>query len=914
MKTKLVCLFSLIFILCFSVFVQASVDTGNLSHEILGYYGSGAQITGWMNVSIENEDSNALVKDYFGSSIGLLSLIKNISGLDYSCVPIDCRTRYSASTPAISKTMQITAGSSSVIGFKIEGEIQKINSINFVLKSSAGESCESQVEMDFFIDNNIEFSNNKSSSSNCPTKTTYGCFETSSSTTEYSISAVTPYCQRIILPEGPKFEVGAWVKKVTGNMDLKMWLHNEYGDPISEANCDLPSASTSGGEISCAINYLVKESKEYFVCLDPGTELTGDYKVRGYGSSDSLCGFHSAPSHNAQSTAAYQIFAKTKKFAPIGTVNVNDVIGVDETLSARASDYLVKKYGSAPTTCPTDGCIIPIKIISNVNQKVDLQNLNLVYEQVQGGVTTNNFFAITESVAKVSTNGFQKFILDKANFLVSSAIGKVNYTVNISSTEIFKNEISIEAVSEIKGLSPSTTPFGYPTTFKIDVNASRNITSYFLDFGDGYNLTSIYNSMVHTYNASGSYAVTALVTDEEDRVAYKSFSILVSTPEVFIESVLNRSQVNLENVNAEISKYPAFFKKSLEDLSQVNFYEEELKKYKRELSQTYGDEGRLFTLTTKLLNFTVPKAIVLTKEAKGIAFYPQEENINLAYLVEASGGSEPSDSQKYIDGILGWNQETMNTKVDYTEFYIEAEGTSSHLVSFFEITLIKLKSDKKDPWLIMDQMNELEFESKSSVNTDNTNYVTAKLSGETTTILFSTTEDVDFITLPLFVSLPIDYVPLGAGNTGATDTKKPKWIILILVLVLLVIIGIAVYIFLQIWYKKKYETYLFPSKTDLYNLVSFIQTSRDKGISDREIRKKLSASAWSGEHIAYAMRKHAGKRTGMVEIPIGFGASKKNEVPKDKSISRARPKRRLSPQRRTSKKGLPKENKASFKK
>jgi len=30
----------------------------------------------------------------------------------------------------------------------------------------------------------------------------------------------------------------------------------------------------------------------------------------------------------------------------------------------------------------------------------------------------------------------------------------------------------------------------------------------------------------------------------------------------------------------------------------------------------------------------------------------------------------------------------------------------------------------------------------------------------------------------------------------------------------------------------------------------------------------LSRAGWSGERIRYAMRKYAGKRTGMLEIPI----------------------------------------------
>ena len=61
---------------------------------------------------------------------------------------------------------------------------------------------------------------------------------------------------------------------------------------------------------------------------------------------------------------------------------------------------------------------------------------------------------------------------------------------------------------------------------------------------------------------------------------------------------------------------------------------------------------------------------------------------------------------------------------------------------------------------------------------------------------------------------------------------------------------------------------------------------REKGKSDGEIISKLRKSGWKLEQIRYAIRKYAGKRTGMFELPIGRvldKLKKKGVLDKDKA-------------------------------
>ena len=110
-------------------------------------------------------------------------------------------------------------------------------------------------------------------------------------------------------------------------------------------------------------------------------------------------------------------------------------------------------------------------------------------------------------------------------------------------------------------------------------------------------------------------------------------------------------------------------------------------------------------------------------------------------------------------------------------------------------------------------------------------------------------------------------------------------------MIFLLVFAIGVFIFLKIWYKKKYENYLFPNKNDLYNLITFVQTEKGKGLSEIEIRSKLKRSSWTGEQANYVVKKYAGKKIGM----LGFGSGKKvvqNRRPVSKSRFR-RPNRKF---------------------
>ena len=106
-----------------------------------------------------------------------------------------------------------------------------------------------------------------------------------------------------------------------------------------------------------------------------------------------------------------------------------------------------------------------------------------------------------------------------------------------------------------------------------------------------------------------------------------------------------------------------------------------------------------------------------------------------------------------------------------------------------------------------------------------------------TSISFSTTEDIDFVGLPLFISPVMSSLP----NLGVdiTEPEPTPWWILAILFAVVIIIGIIVYVVLHRWYDKKYEHSLFPNRNNLYNLITYINNQKTSGVPEEEIRDKL---------------------------------------------------------------------------
>jgi hypothetical protein len=325
----------LIFIFLFANLVNSDYEIGAPEYSITKSYIPGDSIKGWINISFNEELSDSEFEDSIGNKITLIDLLKSASDYNYKCSVADCTSEYSASSPAQTKNFSLNSNQEKLIGFKFDKKINDISSVSFKITSDSPADCKTQLVLDIFNDNEIEFGSNKSTNQVCESTKTYSCYNPSASSQSNPKIEKSPYkhCQRITLSASPAFEIGAWIKRNSDSRDVYAELYNLNLEPISNAKCKLPYAEES--EVSCTINFSIFEPKEFYVCIYSDQE--GAAVLKGYEDEDG-CGFMGSRLHDE--SASFQIFAKGKKFNSFGQQEVKNELRSTFNFAAELKDYI----------------------------------------------------------------------------------------------------------------------------------------------------------------------------------------------------------------------------------------------------------------------------------------------------------------------------------------------------------------------------------------------------------------------------------------------------------------------------------------------------------------------------------------------------------------------------------------------
>jgi hypothetical protein len=839
---------------------SASYSVGNLSHSIETDYGPSMTLRGWVNMSFNKEPGNSMFTDSLGNSISLLSLLRNNTGFTPVCNVKNCSSDYEVSGASGTKTFTLDENETGVVGFQLTGNIIEINSLNFNLTSSAGQSCKNQVEVDLLNDGKSEVRNTKVSSISCSAGLDYGCFNSTKSTEEYDLSN-TVYCQKINLTEAPGFKVGAWVKRVgAGSGDVLMVLHNGTKE-FTSCTIDDAIITSSGSEVSCVINYSLTGPREDYICIF--SNEAGQFKIRGNDNPSKMCGFYGTPVKTP--SAAYQIFAEPRGFGSVGTLEVKNNLSSGESLSSMIRGYIINRYGSL--NC-TGGCVIPMKVKSNVNgQSVTLNGLALSYRKDSGPTTKSDFNDITEIPPKIDM-GFQKIYFDNAKFFMPSTYSNITYEMSFDGDDIFEEEITITKVPTVKDVYPDTAALGYPITIRAEVEkAEANITDYEWDF-DGDVKRTTTNQVIYTFGSLGKHNLTVTVKDKKLKSSSSDFVIEVLTPETQINKSVTEIRKSITSIKAKISTYPVFTQTVLrEELDLANaetIFEDIEKTYKNA-----STESDYLALINKISSINLPKSVELTETSDSLPFFPSRENIDLGVLESVSNDSYDADKEEqYVEAVLSWNLNNVDVKVSYDGISGIRDTGQYSLVKVFEITVGEKAALSSNPYLVIRNMENLKFKEDYG-EIEDSGYYFITLEPGTNSVVFSTTEEeANFVNLPAFVSPKISELKIVNICEGEGCESKFKWLYLSVGLILLIIIAYFIYALLYNWYKNKYEAHLFTNRNNLFNLVTYINSEKINGVPENEILKNLKKAKWNSEQITYAMRKYAGKRTGMFELPL----------------------------------------------
>ncbi len=854
-----------------TIFVLSSISAGHSvgrpNYSIEKVYGPEEGVRGWVNMSFSSEPLDSEFEDSWENKINLSEILKRNLGYNYSCSPLDCNPDFTATSGSSNKQTTLGSGESGTYGIKLTGNIVSIDSFKFDLASNAAAACTSQVEIDFLDDSSVDFRNiNVFDSGSCMELKNQGCFNSSLPMEDVTLSFGSAVCQKINLSDSPGFLLGAWIQKTGSSGQLKASIHKKITNTSAQevASCDLPDATAEGGEISCSVNYSSIGSQEHYVCIYLGSEA-GGYITRGYGqgTSSNLCGFQGNPIRTENS--AFWIFAQGKQFNSVGTISMNKSLADGKSFAELASDYIIEKYGNL--NC-ISGCVIPLKVKSNVeSQGIELKNLEVKYTK-EFQTTERNFYDLQTIPAKVSSK-FQRLYLDGSGFFVPEDLGNYTFSLEFNNQRIVSERIQVKDVPIIKSLNPIKTASAFPTEFTATIDSKYNLTSFSWDFGDQTSKIITTgnngNKATHAYNQTGEYTLTLNVTDSRGLSGTKTFSINVSSPAGLIGLRLSELKASLANVKRDVALLDPLSKNSLNKALGLPSVETTI----NSLESRYNNatEAQYNGIVADILKINLPEAVYKTRSAAGLPFVSGPDYVDLDVLSDIAGGVfNSSDEGGYINGVLFWQVENLETKVDFNEFSGRYDERLDPIVKTFKITAREKIGIDYDYYLILPELQDFQSD---SIYRNKSGYIYVNLQDLAGgTFSFSTTEDINTANLPAFISPSISRLSIIENETLPEEKKTSKWLIFGLVILALLVIGIIVYIVLQEWYRRKYEKHLFPNRNDLYNMVNYVHNAIKKGLKNSHIEDNLKKAGWSGERIRYVMRKYAGKRTGMLEIPI----------------------------------------------
>ena len=862
-------------------FVSGSASIGKLNYSIKSIYEPGDMIDGWINLSLANEPTTSTIKNSFGGSINLLELLNkgSNSGFVKTCNTLDCVSSYVASNPQTSKTFNLGENQSIILGLNIIGNardlLTDISDFTFNLSSNSPETEKFPLAIDILNDGSYEWNAYKAADSFGDENK--GCFIYA---TGQAIIAGASYCEKIRLQRTPEVEIGAYVQGIQAGIDFSMKI-TSFDGLKSESCTTNPTIGGNVEVVNCIVpDFSVNEIGDYFVCIKADPMDINKYKIN-IEEDEIKCGFSSqSGSYEGSYNYDFEIYARPKKY--LGGINFslnnNELVNAKSYLNnieAYLKEYISEVYGN---NC-SNGCVMPIKIYSGVSQQISLsgtygsggETIPHIISYTAGISTfTDKFYDVVETPALINS-GFQKLFLNGSGFSVPMETG--NYTLSISMNrssgeqELLSQKIrvSIPEPPKIKALIPNRTGVKYPTLFSVLLNETANITKYGWNFGDNQTQNTTKGEVTHTYDKVGSYTMKVSLFGSSGIVlSSRDFIIVVAPASTIVPELLDESEARLNQIKAQMkSNFSAFEQKAINKSLNLPGIESKIKTLKTSVAQAGTDETKFENILGELLTLKIPDSVAKTAYTDSFAFYPTVDAIDLDALKQVGGGDyETGMEEAYKQAVLAWEGININSVMIYTEISSIYPDYQQPLLKTFDLRIVKAEGSG-NAYIIMRDMSNLLFkEDYSQEKVDG--YYSIDFDSSEKRIVFSTTENVDFFTLPLFVSPPIS--ELNLVEIAPPEKQTRKWIIYGIVVALVLGIAAVTWFILKVWYKRKYETYLFKNRNNLYNLVNYIQNEKIKGTNEGDIAAKLKKAGWSSEQLRYALRKHAGKPTGMPEL------------------------------------------------
>jgi PKD domain len=879
MNKAVIILSAISFILLFQ-FASAQVSVANFSMN--SQYFPNATITGWINLSINNISSNAYITSSLGQNISLRSLLNlQAPSFNYSCSTSDCNSSYTVTdTGSPYENFSLNAGQSQVFGFLIVGSspsISQNNAFSLNITSDVGLEPTPQLSVDMLNDGISEWNAYQPSSTVNPPN--YGCYSDSirnsnPNSFNFNSGSSNTYCEEIPIPISAQVNIGANVIG-SGNAQFQMTINNTNGTN-SVGSC---TAGASGTQpISCvatntggATNYIVKGNGNFWVCVKQ-TSGTSSYQINSANPANP-CGYVILPGGNFNGTYTidFQIFGQSVLFAPVGSFLFNDteiansgyLITSSNNLEKEITQYLKNKYGDK---CP-NGCAIPISFYAAQSQDINLTNLSLsITDPTYGTTAISSLYNVAQTPATFTTAGYQSLSLNNAGLLVPNTIGNSTFTLTLydgsKTYNILSQPISIGQVPQITSVttsSGSTTTATVITTNLIATinkfNSNATINQYLWNFGDGSpTQTTTNNTVSHNYTNVGAFTLQLTISNSQGLTSTGNFTITALAPKDAVNQALIQDLQNVKNIQGSIANYPSFTQNAINQLLNLNNVSALLQTLQYKNNSISPDYG---SIMQALLQINIPQNVQQTTSAPGVPFVPSNSTINLDAVERVGGGTyDATRASDYFNSILAWELNNISMTIDYSEFSGIYGNSTYPILDVVNLNFVGNNPTNK-VYLFIPNLNGIYFSNNTQLVG---NYYNIPLTGLTQTVQFATIQSFLPNQLPIFISPSLDQISLPQQTPTSTTNKM---LILGLILGAIAVVGIGTYILIGKWYQRRYESFLFKDRNDLYNIINYVHSSKNKGLKESDIEKNLRKSKWSGEQIDYVMKRYAGQKVGI---------------------------------------------------
>ena len=849
-KEEFYFLFVGLFVFLFISFVSASVVVNDYSMK--SSYSPSENISGTIDLTIVDESFISTIISSSGDGISLGDFL-NFNSADYTCFPAGCSINYDSSSGETDKIFSLSSGNDFYGGFVLNGDSVRIEKINFSIQSDFGIEETLPLSIDFFEG---EIWNFNGFSDDFAGKNT-GCYDHSSASPGPLIRT-SSYCEIISTPyDVDKFNLGAYVDS-GDTADLTMIIYPGVGGQ------EIDSCSFNSSEGSCVVeadSETPYSKGSYQVCVE--SDNPTNYKI--YEESDGEnCGFvySNGPSGGVKD---YGIFLQVSKYS---NASLLDSSLLDfSAIESSADDLINYKYGR---NC-SDGCVLPLKI-SGVSQDLQISDLVLDYSSSGEDYIENKIYDLTIFPSLVNFSG----VLD-LSFLNFQISGTGIYSLFLEDEELINKNVQLIYPPTISSVSPLTSPAGVPIEFKaiVSYSGSENLT-YDWTFGDSKTSKTSKNSVTHVYEGIRNYTLKLKVS-VGNLSSESSFNISSIDPTDAINLTLLEMREVLDNFSEMADALPDWYSKDFLEVINLTEYSSTLDNLEDDFDDAFNS-SELVRIAKKLYGTDFPVDIS-SSPGDGIFLLDDAQDIDSSVVIEAEGVNL-SDVDEYTNIILDWQRLNILSELDAEVYSVEySSGEISEIFKIYSAEIISKAVE--EGYVVIEGESSSGFSFKgNSANKVGNSFFADLGSRERKTIEFfsSGIGNVSIFVSPKLSSVFIDSdldtscnynsfceKNLGEDHKTCRSDCKPVVIIWGLVFIALFFL-LIIYTIIQVWYRKHYENHLFGDSKHLYNLLMYISNARNKGLSDKKIRKMLKENKWTSEKVNYAINKSWGKRSGFYEI------------------------------------------------